>query len=212
MKQLKANNYNQALKEVTALDPSLVEALKEGEINECDRKLYHIMTVTIESRAGQIKNDVNTNIVKLHKHGFERLAKNYVFQGISKLVVLHDPSQLDEVEKPFVPLHQKESIEAKVKRELKAKHDAEIAEAVQNAIEDANKPKTEEKASTTEETEEAEDGNPDEMVEIYNEVMENGKKADFLAFGLEYGIDGIEDAKDNDARKALLKTWFEQKV
>lgn len=220
MKQLKANNYQKALKEFKKLDDNLANELSEN-INDCDRKMYHIALIKIEDQPGQAKNKVTSNVSKLHKHSFERLQKNSKFLGIAKMIVVHDPSLLKEDDKPAVPAHLKESVANRVKRELKAKHEAEIAEETAKAIAEATKPEEvennegdqggQEDTRTPEQIEEDRINAETEMKEVYETIMETGKKADFLAFGVDYKIEGVEDAKDNDARQLIIKTWFEKK-
>jgi len=92
MKTLKVSNYQQALKEINALDSEKAGIIKE-EINFEDRNHYHVAMVRITDRPGQAKNDVSVNVQMFHESGFQKLEKNFQILGFNKLIVVHDPNQ-----------------------------------------------------------------------------------------------------------------------
>jgi hypothetical protein len=128
MKTFKANNFNQALKEIQSLDSEKSGIVKE-EINFEDRNHYHVAMVRITDRPGEAKNEVSVNVQMFHEAGFRKLEKNFPFLGWNKLVMIHDPKQ-NPVEETIAP--QAGSIVPPVITKTQEEIDAEI-EAKANA-------------------------------------------------------------------------------
>lgn len=144
MKTIKANNFDQALKEIEGLDKDQAGKVKEA-IKVCDRKHNHVIGVKILDRPGQAKNDVEIQTLILTDDKFKKLNKNPKFHGFAKLIVLHDASQDEGTETPILDIQDEAKIEAKVKAELEAKHQKEMdelrAKLKAEAIEDQKKSK-----------------------------------------------------------------------
>lgn len=158
MKKLKANNYSQASKEIESMDESLVQKLNE-EINHDDRKHYHVAMVKIQDRPGQAKNKVSFFIQQYNERAFEKAKKNIAFLGFNKMVVLHDPSQLEEEEETFVPKHVAQKTESEIRKELQAEFD----EKLQAKLDEALKTKTDQQVPTNE-GQGTEEPTPEEIV------------------------------------------------
>ena len=134
MKKLKANNYPQASKEIKSMDESLVGKLQE-EINHDDRKHYHAVMVKIEDRPGQAKNKVSFFVQQYNERAFEKAKKNVAFLGFTKIIVLHDPTQLeDEEEEVKQPLHVVQKTEAEIRKELQAEFDEKLKTKMEEAL------------------------------------------------------------------------------
>lgn len=129
MKTLKVSNYQQALKEINALDSEKAGIIKE-EINFDDRNHYHVAMVRITDRPGQAKNDVSVNVQMFHESGFQKLEKNFQILGFNKLIVVHDPNQNPVEETQTAPqttppatTKTPEEIEAEIEAKANAKAD-----------------------------------------------------------------------------------------
>lgn len=129
MKTLKVSNYQQALKEINALDSTKAGIIKE-EINFDDRNHYHVAMVRITDRPGQAKNDVSVNVQMFHESGFQKLEKNFQILGFNKLIVVHDPNQNPVEETQTAPqttppatTKTPEEIEAEIEAKANAKAD-----------------------------------------------------------------------------------------
>lgn len=200
MKQFKANNFEQATKELSKLDKDQEGKLKET-INYLDRKHYHVIRIEIQTIEGEAKNKVKFNISKHHSNGFEKLKKTFKMMGINRLIILHDPTKLNEKETPTVPAHQKESIEARVRREMKEQHDSEIKQKVSEGIADALKEK-EDLESTGDEKSKTE-----LFYEGYETVMKKSATVEMIvAFASEYEIELGEGNKAD--KQAVIEEWF----
>jgi len=92
MKQLQANNYSNAQKELEAIEKGLGGKVSE-QVSPNDSKHYHVALVRIFDKPGEAKNEVSVVLQKYHKEAFEKLEKNFMFQGIHKLVIVHDPTK-----------------------------------------------------------------------------------------------------------------------
>lgn len=212
MKTSKANNYDQAVKELKELSKKQANSISKTVRHE-DRKHYHAICVRITMIEGSAKNKVTTNVVQLHEHGFKRLAKHYLSQGINKVILLHDPTQLDEKEVKHLPTHKKESIEAKIRRELKEKHEAEIKKAVSEGIDKAKEEEAKELSEKAEATsDETGDANgasktKEELEDEYNFVISDGVKDDKISFADANGIN-LTGATNNGQRNDKIKVWW----
>jgi hypothetical protein len=121
MKTFKANNYDQAVKEIDALDKSKTEVIKE-DIRFEDRKHFHVAMVRITDRPGEAKNDVSVNVQMFHDQGFVKLQKSFSFLGWNKLVVVHDPRQNEiEATNPTIEKDSAMKTPAEIEAEIEAK-------------------------------------------------------------------------------------------
>jgi hypothetical protein len=120
MKTFKANNYDQAVKEIDALDKSKTEVIKE-DIRFEDRKNFHVAMVRITDRPGEAKNDVSVNVQMFHDQGFVKLQKSFSFLGWNKLVVVHDPRQNEiEATNPTIEKDSAMKTPAEIEAEIEA--------------------------------------------------------------------------------------------
>lgn len=202
MKPLKANNYNQAVKELSNLDKRQAKKLKDV-IDHKNRKYYHVIAVTIIPNPGEAKNTIKTNIHKLHPRSFEKFEKNHGLVNVNRIIILHDPTLLEEEEVKILPKHEKESIEAKIRREMKVQHDAELSEKIAKGVAKALEKKENESENEI-------DDNDVQWLKDYNEAIEKDLKADLLGFADKYKID-MTGAKDNVERTAKIDAWKEAK-
>lgn len=89
MNKIKANNYQQAFKEIEA-DKSSESTSKE--INENDRGHYVVALVKQQDNPVKKKYDVTINIQQYDDRGF--MTKGLGFLGFDKMVILHNPEQV----------------------------------------------------------------------------------------------------------------------
>jgi len=101
MKTLQASNLTQAVKALKKIDETLVSKI-EKNVKDADKRHYHVILVRVKDRPGQTKNDVSVTTQTYSKLGFEKIKKNFVFQGFANAILLHDPSTLsaEELAKP----------------------------------------------------------------------------------------------------------------
>lgn len=93
MKTLQANNLSQAVKELKKIDETLIDKVKT-DVKDVDKKHYHVILVKVIDRPGQAKNKVTVSVQTYNKPAYEKLKKNFAFQGFTSVILLHDPSQL----------------------------------------------------------------------------------------------------------------------
>lgn len=86
---MKANNYDQVVKELEVLGFSK-DAVK-NEIKECDKGHFHVITVRIEQGVG-MKNKGFLVVNRYHKAGYDKIMKGFVALGYHKVILLHDPT------------------------------------------------------------------------------------------------------------------------
>lgn len=116
MSKIKTNNFDQAKKEMEAMDATLVSKIP-SEIDAKDSKHYHVAMVKIMDRPGEVKNDVSINVQAFHQRGFEKIKESFRFLGYSKITVVHDPS------KKATPVKQIPTAPAKEPKTANAKSD-----------------------------------------------------------------------------------------
>ena len=97
MKTIKPNNLLQAQKELKMLSPILLEKIKDT-IKVSDKHMYHVALIRIISKPGQMDNDAMVSVQTYHRHGFEKIARNYQTSGYNYCVVLHNPQKAEEIE------------------------------------------------------------------------------------------------------------------
>lgn len=181
MKTSEANNYDQAVKELKELSKKQANSVGKTVRYE-DRKHYHAICVRITMVEGSAKNKVTTNVVQLHAHDFNRLAKHYLSQGINKVILLHDPEIKEAVS---------EGIEKAKKEE--AKELLEKAETTGDETGDAN----------------GDSKTKEELEDEYNFVISDGVKDDKISFADANGID-LTGATNNGQRNDKIKDWWEK--
>ena len=93
MNKIKANNYQQAFKEIEAIDKEVAKALPQ-EINENDRGHYVVALVKQQDNPVKKKYDVTINIQQYDDRGFAKAEKGLAFLGFDKMVILHNPEQV----------------------------------------------------------------------------------------------------------------------
>jgi hypothetical protein len=197
MKTVKANNYNQAEKEINDLDKSLMSKVK-SMIKSCDLMFFHLLAVKITDQPGQTKNKVTLDTIIVNQDKFEKLKKNSSFLGFSKLIVLHDPSLIDKTIVPTLHVHDKESIKAEARKELQKEYDDKFKARVKEL----------EAEKLNESTTGANGGGlKEELSNDYVEAM-SGKKDDLVAFMVKYEIDQSEIVNNEDRQKAIT-AYFE---
>ena len=133
MKKIKANNFDNAHAELKAISEDLVKGLKQ-KIPHADRKHYVVALVKIIDRPGEVKNAVKIDRVCYDKGRFERMTKNYAVHGYSKMIVLHDPSQLEEDDTVIIPQHVQVKTEAEIRKEVEAENEKVIEQRVKEAL------------------------------------------------------------------------------
>lgn len=142
MKKSKANNHQQASKELAVLDAKLAETLQE-EINESDKGHYNVILVRIKDRPGEAKNEVTMNIQTFNKRGFERLGDNLAFHGINKMILLHDPALETEEDEVIIPNHEIQKTEEEIRKEVEEGNDEKVKALVDEALKKAMGEQTE---------------------------------------------------------------------
>lgn len=130
MNKIKANNYQQAFKEIEAIDKEVAKALPQ-EINENDRGHYVVALVKQQDNPVKKKYDVTINIQQYDERGFDKAKKGLAFLGFDKIVILHNPEEVTAQANapqtpapatPATPTETVEQIEARIKAELEKKY------------------------------------------------------------------------------------------
>jgi hypothetical protein len=127
MNKIKANNYQQAFKEIEAIDKEVAKALPQ-EINENDRGHYVVALVKQQDNPVKKKYDVTINIQQYDDRGFAKAEKGLAFLGFDKMVILHNPEQVTATVQtpapatPATPTETAEQIEARLKKEFEEKY------------------------------------------------------------------------------------------
>ena len=126
MKKLKSNRYEKAVNEIKNLDENLSSKIVE-EIKESDKDHFHVATIKISDRPGQVKNDVSVVTQKLNQIQFDKLQKNFQFLGFNKLILSHDPRLNVEKEFKIVPpVKTQDEIDAEIEAEVEARVKARL--------------------------------------------------------------------------------------
>lgn len=199
MKTLKASNLNQAVKELNKIDKSLIEKVDEN-VKDANKAHYHVILVKVKDRPGQAKNKVTVIVQTYNKAGFEKIKKNFVFQGFSSVVLLHDPSTLSAEElAPTKKLAEKPAPVAPVD----TKKDETIS-AQANTISEKDQEIADLKAKLSEKPAPVDNGDVDFDVET----------ADFKSLNEFAAANKIElgTAKSTDAIRVVVKEWIAKKV
>lgn len=91
MKKVQANNFDQAIKEMKALDENQVSKVVE-QVSEKESKHFHVLLIQIIDRPGQPKNQVKVIPQIFNKVAFEKIEKNFGYLGYNKIIVVHNPT------------------------------------------------------------------------------------------------------------------------
>ncbi|MCK5506857.1 MAG: hypothetical protein KAJ10_16950 [Thermodesulfovibrionia bacterium] len=186
------------------LDVGLAKKLKET-IGEINRFMYHLIAITIEVIPGQVKNKAFMNVLKLHKHAFERISKNVAFHGYAKVILLHDPSKMEEKQESGIPGYQKHAIEKNIKDGEKKKMDAEVERRVKEALKNQAEENKEAEKEVNKEAEEKA-----RLEDDFNKAIA-GTKAEMNAYIEANSIDP-GDAKTNEELIAVIVAWYNAKM
>lgn len=201
MKAQKANNYDVAVKELEGYSEDLKGKISP-EIKFQDRKHYISAMVKVIDKPGSPKNDVKVDIICQDKLRFERMQKNYLFHGYAKMVLLHDPSQLEEEEDFKAPLHVTQKTEEQIRKELQGEMDDKLKKRLD---EEMNKFK-ESQTSTTE------TNKKDPKVIEFEEgkkFIELMKGADLEAYASANEID-LTGLKTVEEKRTAIVAWYEE--
>lgn len=206
MKTIKSNNYSQAIKEVGELDKAQLKRVNE-EIKHAERVYYHLLGVKVETMPGEAKNKVIVNPMILNPDKFEKLKKNNKFLGFSKIIVVHDPSQLSEEElnqTPTMHVHDKEKLEREIEARLKEKHEKEKEELRKELEEKYMNGNSSDNAGGGDGSDGG--GEPTELETDYQTAM-SGNKDELVAFLEKYQIPQ-DELSNNDLRKKAITDYF----
>lgn len=132
-KQIQATNAEKAKAELEEIKEGLSKSV-DLNINVQDRKHYIVALVAIVDQPGKVENDVKVDKVAYSKAKFERMAKKFATHGYSYMVLLNDPSQLEEQDAPVVPLHTMRKTESEIRKEVEAENEQKIKEGVQASL------------------------------------------------------------------------------
>lgn len=220
MKTIKATRHEQAVKELNALDKSLARKLK-SMINHIDRFAYHAILIKVKLKPGAIKNTVVMNVQKYAKHGWEKISKGFAFQGFTNVILLHDPSLMDEKQGAQVPQHIISQAKSEAKKDVKSEMEAEVNKRVQEKMDAYKKEQKELAVEKAKEAKEAKKPKPDvkELTDDQKiEALENdytqamaGNMPELKAFMTKYGIPAA-DLTNNEGRQKRIKSWFEAEM
>lgn len=217
MKTIKATRYTQAIKELNTLDKSLARKLK-SMINHIDRFAYHAILIKVKLKPGAIKNTVVMNVQKYAKHGWEKISKGFAFQGFTNVILLHDPSLLDDKERMAVPGHVISQAKSEAKKDLKAEMEEEIKKRVKEKTEayiteQENLAKEKAKEDDKPEATVKELTDNEKFEELQNDFTQAmaGNKPELDAFLTKYGIKAA-DLANNEGRKKRIKAYFEAEM
>lgn len=90
MKTLKANNLDQAKKEIKEVKESYLDDL-QSEIKESEKGYFHVLLIRLIPLPNELKNKIEVVPQIYDPQHFEKLKESYKFLGYHKLIVLHDP-------------------------------------------------------------------------------------------------------------------------
>lgn len=206
MNKIKANNYQQAFKEIEAIDKEVAKALPQ-EINENDRGHYVVALVKQQDNPVKKKYDVTINIQQYDERGFAKAEKGLAFLGFDKIVILHNPEEVTAQAQPTTPApatpatptETAEQIEARLKAEFEKKY----AGYVPAPATPAPAPATEDTTATS--TENAGTGTDPKTVNLKEYTV-----AQLETFAKENEIDIKGLTKKDDIFNALT-AWQEDK-
>jgi hypothetical protein len=98
MKNFKANNYQQAKRELEAFSPDLANQLKENISNE-NAGAYNVIFCSSQ-HIPTLRTYKNTFFVQTFNFkGYEK-AKKFAAINYDKMILLHDPNKVAETPKP----------------------------------------------------------------------------------------------------------------
>ncbi len=200
MKTIKANNYDQVLKELEAMGAGK-DSVK-NEINECDSKMYHIVGVRIEMGEG-LRNKAHFRVMKYHRRGYEKAMRSSYTLGFYKMILLHDPN-LKEGESAEVIEPKKQESQEDVEKRIQA----EVDRRVQAQL------KAREEAEAKAESEKEQNGEFGQAEPIESGMGEDywGKTVeDMKNFANDEGIDITGLKKKDDIKGAILAYLAEKK-
>ncbi|QHB40973.1 hypothetical protein HWC99_gp42 [Flavobacterium phage vB_FspS_tant8-1] len=195
MKKVQANNFDQAIKELKALDETQVSKVVE-QINENESKHFHVLLIQIIDRPGQPKNQIKVVPQIFNKVAFEKIEKNFGYLGYNKIIVVHNPTnQIGEAVEVETKVEsgvqmKQEEINAEIEKRANEKAEQMVQEKLAknegNIVGDTIAPKTE---------------------KVVPNPFENGETIEAMkAFAKANDID-LSGLKAKDEIKATLITW-----
>lgn len=200
MGNIKTNRYSQAVSEIEKLHKDLLLKVSE-EIDEKEKKLFHVLLVKIIDRPGEVTNVVTGKVQKYNRHGFDKIKKNYKFLGFNKLILLHDPALNPKEEAPkAVELKKVETkmsdadMEAEIERRATERANAIIASQKKEAPKEPLKEDGQGEGSTI--------ADPFAKGDTIDMMKEFAKENDIDLSGL----------SKKDEIKATLITWYNDQL
>lgn len=200
MKAIKANNYDIASKELIEFSEDLKGKIPT-EVKFEDRKHYVSAMVKVIDKPGQPKNEVKIDVICQDKLRFERMSKNFLFHGYSKMVVLHDPSNLEEEDDFKAPLHVERKTEEEIRKELQGEMDEKFKTRL-----DAEMKKFKESQKQESKGQEGADQNP---IDEGKKVIQEMKGADLETYATANEID-LTGLKTVEEKRTAILTWYEE--
>lgn len=219
MKTSKANNLQQALKELEAIDGLKKETIEKfnGEVREADRKKYHVILVKKIHDAAKQRYLVSIVRQQYGKRSWEKVKNSVVQLGFHKAILLHDPSQLKEEDAPTLTTKEQLEIDADVKKQLEEKHAKEVAELKAQLAEAKKNEKANEKNANGSDGSDNNknatgDGSGDKGGDIVGSIdIKEAKKAEIEKFAEDNGIDFGDKHLVDDIREIVAK-WLDAKA
>lgn len=216
--KLKPSNLKQANKELEAFGEDVLKQIET--INEQDRKRYAVVLLRIVIRPDQVKNDVQMNVQYFTEAGYEKIKDRFQMLGYTKLVLLHDPTKMDEdfTVKAEHEVKTEKALKEKIKSELLQEQEEEIEKRVAERLEALKQTKADSEEETKTEAKadakiEVAKGNSDKDAPVDTDnvldVIERGTVKDLRKFASNNEIDlSGQTAKDDILN--TVRTWNEE--
>lgn len=205
---IKASNIESAMKELEGIKKGLADSVSQ-EIPHANRKHVVVAMVKIVDKPGEVENEVKVDTVCYDPKRFERMKKRFQFHGYTKMIVLHDPSQIeDEGDAPVVPLHEKRKTEAEIRAEVQAEMDLEVEKRVAQKLKE--KAEQNKGGDGTEGTgTDGDDDDKDGPQPIDVKVLDGMKSQELQDFAKEKGID-LSGLNNKEEYKVAITTWISE--
>lgn len=186
---IKASNIENAITELEGIKKGLSGSIQK-EIPYVNRKHIVVAMVKIIDKPGEVENDVKIDTVCYSSQRFEHVKKRFRFHGYTKIVILHDPSEMEEeIDVPVVPLHERRKTEAEIRAEVEAENEKEI------------KRRVEERLAKEKEVDEIKD-----IKTIDIALIEGMKSKELQEFAEEHKID-LSGLKNMEEYKVAITGW-----
>lgn len=212
MKQLQANNLQQAKAELEKIKKGLSEGLNEN-IPKSEKNYFHVILTKIVTKVGQVENAITMTVVPYGKNQFKKIAKNFSFLGYDHAIILHNPNLNEDEKEVIVPDFVKAKTEQEIREEMQAEFDAKLEAETEKRLEAYKAEQVEQEvAPSSSETEEDEDEEADELDSEERkegfEVVKNGQVEDLDNYAEKVGVEPYSKDANKPAKKKAIRAFL----